>query len=86
MPKKFRYNEYDLALTFLRNMDKEGKASMFSIKKTSSSNKTLRLPDPLIERLERLAYKHDISFTQLVIQCCEYALDNMEEDDAETKK
>lgn len=52
---------------------------MFSIKKVNSSNKTLRLPDELIERLDRLAYKNDISFTQLVIQCCEYALDNIEE-------
>lgn len=50
---------------------------MFEIKKTSSSNKTIRMPDNLIEKLEKLASAHDISFNQLVIQCCEYALDNM---------
>lgn len=50
---------------------------MFEIKKPSSSNKTIRMPDPLIEKLEKLASKHDISFNQLVVQCCEYALDNM---------
>ena len=50
---------------------------MFEIKKPSSSNKTIRMPDTLIEQLERLAAKHDISFNQLVVQCCEYALENM---------
>jgi len=50
---------------------------MFEIKKPSSSNKTIRMPDSLIDRLERLAAEHDISFNQLVVQCCEYALDNM---------
>lgn len=50
---------------------------MFEIKKPSSSNKTIRMPDSLIEKLEFLAAKHDISFNQLVVQCCEYALGNM---------
>lgn len=50
---------------------------MFEIKKPTSSNKTIRMPDNLIEKLERLAAKHDISFNQLVVQCCEYALDNL---------
>ena len=52
---------------------------MFTIKKATSSNKTVRLPDDLIERLERIALQNDISFAQLIIQCCEYALDNMNE-------
>jgi len=51
---------------------------MFEIKKPSSSNKTIRMPDTLIEQLEKLAGEHDISFNQLVVQCCEYALKNME--------
>lgn len=50
---------------------------MFEIKKPTSSNKTIRMPDTLIEKLEHLAVKHDISFNQLVVQCCEYALDNL---------
>lgn len=53
---------------------------MFEIKKPSSSNKTIRMPDQLIEKLEKLAAKHDISFNQLVVQCCEYAINNMEHD------
>ena len=35
------------------------------------------MPDELIEKLQTLADKNDISFNQLVVQCCEYALDNM---------
>jgi predicted HicB family RNase H-like nuclease len=49
---------------------------MFEIKKPTSSNKTIRMPDTLIEKLEKLAAQNDISFNQLVIQCCEYALEN----------
>lgn len=54
---------------------------MFEIKKPTSSNKTIRMPDNLIERLEHLATLHDISFNQLVVQCCEYALENMGDDE-----
>lgn len=50
---------------------------MFEIKKPSASNKTIRMPDELIERLEKLAAQNDISFNQLVIQCCEYALKDL---------
>ena len=54
---------------------------MFEIKKPTSSNKTVRMPDTLIEKLEKLAALNDISFNQLVIQCCEYALNELEKDD-----
>jgi predicted HicB family RNase H-like nuclease len=56
---------------------------MFEIKKKTSSSKTIRMPDTLIERLEYLAYKKNISFNQLVIQCCEYSLANLKDDDKE---
>lgn len=52
---------------------------MFEIKKVQSFNKTIRMPEDLIAELERLANKNDISFNQLVVQCCEYALQNLEE-------
>lgn len=35
------------------------------------------MPDDLIDRLQKLADQNDISFNQLVVQCCEYAIDNM---------
>lgn len=60
----------------------------FIIKKPKSSNRTIRMPDPLIERISNLAAKQDVSFNQLVIQCCEFALDHLKEpsDDNETGK
>lgn len=53
---------------------------MFVIKKPESSNKTIRMANDLINRLEMLAGQKDISFNQLVVQCCEYALQNLPED------
>lgn len=50
---------------------------MFEIKKKQSFNKTIRMPENLIAELEKQANKNDISFNQLVIQCCEYALKNL---------
>ncbi len=55
-----------------------GGIEMFEIKKPSASNKTIRMPDSLIENLEKLAGKNDISFNQLVIQCCEYAMKHLD--------
>ena len=50
---------------------------MFIVKKPESFNKTVRLPGELIARMEAIAHEKDVSFNQLVIQCCEYALQNM---------
>ena len=52
---------------------------MFQIKNEQKSNKTIRMPDVLIDRLQKIADKNNISFNQLVVQCCEYALDDMAE-------
>jgi len=53
---------------------------MFVVKKTESLNKTIRMPSNLIEQLEKLAHVNDISFNQIVIQCCEYALSHLSEE------
>ena len=50
---------------------------MFTVKKNESSNKTIRMSNGLIERLEQVAQEKDVSFSQLVIQCCEYALEQL---------
>lgn len=54
---------------------------MFSIKKdrVQYENKSLRLPVDLIEKIQELANKNDISFNKVVIQCIDYALDHMDE-------
>ena len=50
---------------------------MFIVQKNEASNKTVRMPNILIEQLEEVAVNEDISFNQLVVQCCEYALANL---------
>ena len=52
---------------------------MFVVKKPEASNKTIRMPDELIAELERIAAEKNVSFNQLVVQCCRYALDNLGE-------
>ena len=51
----------------------------FVIKKPKSSNRTIRMPDDLIEKLGKIATAQGISFNQLVVQCCEFALENLKE-------
>ena len=53
---------------------------MFKVKRVSQSNRTVRLPDELIDRLNAIATEADISFNRLVVQCCEYALANLQMD------
>ena len=50
---------------------------MFEVKKTEHTNKTFRIPTPLLERLETLAQNKGVSLNNLVVQCCEYALENL---------
>ncbi|MBR1384351.1 MAG: toxin-antitoxin system HicB family antitoxin, partial [Ruminococcus sp.] len=42
---------------------------------------SFRLPEELVEKLDKLAFENNLSLNQLVIQCLNYALDNMEEED-----
>lgn len=48
--------------------------------KKYSVTRTIRIKKELLNRLEEIAYKHDISTNKLIIKCIEYALENMEED------
>lgn len=51
---------------------------MFKITKTEYVNKTFRLPVELVKKMEQLAQNQNVSVNNLVIQCCEYALENIE--------
>ncbi|HIV87279.1 MAG TPA: hypothetical protein H9896_04135 [Candidatus Pygmaiobacter gallistercoris] len=51
---------------------------MFQVKKIEHANKTFRMPCDLIDQLEKLAQEKDVSLNQLVIQCCQYALDHLD--------
>ena len=55
---------------------------MFRIQKGYDTvNKTFRLPIEMVENMDKLAYKYNLSLNQLVVQCLRYALENLEEDD-----
>ena len=44
-------------------------------------SRTIRFTDKLFEQLNEVSDKSGISFNLLVLQCCKYALENMNEDD-----
>ena len=53
---------------------------MFKVEKQEYINKTFRMPVELVKEMEVLAQSKGISLNQLVIQCCKYALNNLEKD------
>lgn len=48
-----------------------------------SVNKTFRIPIPVVEQLERLAGEYNTSVNKIVIQCLQYSLDNIANNDTE---
>lgn len=54
---------------------------MFKVKREEYINKTFRMPTELVKRLQDVAQNQGVSLNKLVVQCCEYALDNLTEDD-----
>ena len=51
---------------------------MLTIKsKDDTITKTMRLPKNIVSRLEQIAKENNITFTSLVEQCLEYALDHI---------
>lgn len=58
---------------------------MFQIQKPEKVNRTIFIPQSLLERITKLSQEKDVSGNQIIIQCCEYALSHMEDSDAEQK-
>lgn len=59
---------------------------MFVVKKPHTRTnvpKTIRFTEELNQDLQNLALKTEISFNELVIQCCQYALEQYAEDEPE---
>ncbi len=52
--------------------------SMFKVEKPEFVNKTFRIERSLLNRLEKVAQSEDVSVNALVVQCCNYALNDME--------
>lgn len=55
----------------------------FYIKKQEFSNRTFRFPIDMLDELSKLASEKNISLNQVVLQCCEYALNNLSEEEPE---
>jgi exosome complex RNA-binding protein Csl4 len=53
---------------------------MFDVKKPEMTNKTFRMPQDLVSALQEVAQAKGVSLNNLVIQCCEYALENLKKD------
>lgn len=49
--------------------------------KKESENKTIRFPLPLIEQIESQIEGKDVTFSSFVIQACEYALNELKNND-----
>ena len=49
--------------------------------KNANVSRTIRFTEDLCEELATLAQQNGISFNNLVLQCCRYALDDMEDSD-----
>ena len=59
-----------------------GGDTMFKIDtkfKNANVSRTIRFTEDMYEELAALAQQNGISFNNLVLQCCRYALDDMEE-------
>ena len=53
---------------------------MWKIKKGYVSvNKSFRLPEELANKIDNLALKNNLSINQLVIQCLNYAINNLDD-------
>ena len=51
----------------------------FRIEKEEYINKTFRLKKKLVDQMEAICNEKNISLNKLVVQCIEYALENLEE-------
>lgn len=53
----------------------------FKIEREEYVNKTFRMDKKLVERMEKICDKKNISLNKLVVLCVNYALENLEEDE-----
>ena len=54
-------------------------AAVFQIKNYTSGSytRTIRFTEALFDDLNRVAQRYHVSFNSLILQCCEYALEQM---------
>ena len=54
---------------------------MFKVRKTEdTANRTFRFPKSLLDKMSVIAQNENVSLNSSVVQCSEYAIDNMQSD------
>ena len=48
--------------------------------KNANVSRTIRFTEKLFDELNQIANENEISFNLLVLQCCKYAVENMDEE------
>lgn len=63
-------------------------AKAFKLEKDYSEYeyKSLRLPKDLVQEVQDLANENNLSFNKVVIQCIQYALENMDSEEERSHK
>ena len=61
-----------------------GDIMRFKIEKTEYVNRTFRITKELADTLSKIAQSENISVNELVVQCCNYAIANMENTEEST--
>jgi hypothetical protein len=59
---------------------------MFKVVKPEYTNKTFRMPTELVKTLGQTAHDMGVSMNNLVVQCCEYAIENLAGEMGEKKR
>lgn len=60
---------------------------MFKVRHTEETvNKTLRFPKSLYDQISLIAQSENVSLNSFVVQCCEYAINNMQQSNTENKQ
>ena len=54
---------------------------VFKVEREEYINKTFRIEKRLLEDMEKLCDKKNISLNKLVVKCIKYAMDNLDEED-----
>ena len=61
---------------------------MFKVRHTEeTTNRTFRFPKSLMDKMSATAQQENVSLNNFVVQCCEYAMENIQQsDEKETDK
>jgi hypothetical protein len=70
---------FELSLNIKR--EKEVFNMVFKVEREEYINKTFRIEKRLLEDMEKLCDKKNISLNKLVVKCIKYAMDNLDEED-----